>query len=603
MAPSTLSRRRLLLIYLLIAILPFPIGALCIKLTSVSSTPRMETVVISIPADQSGQSTAAEIADDLQRSTAFDWSIARTANPAAVLPDGSNVAVVSISLDIANQDLSRARQVPVIAIIPGRIAQDAHMYATLVRIVSESASRAGIADLFESISGARIKMNVASLTTAGIDGALAQASASLDQAIGSFSPAMSQFEPLIANAQELLSTLQTTARSLTTVADRLTSFAKEIGTLDATLGDMRDGMQLSEDTLRAFRPTLSQGLPLAESIAESLKGSGSPNLQLLGNQVGIILQLLSIETDNSSLSKVLASISTVSAEDLSQLLAAHVDRETRISDFLLIAARRLRYYETTIDEAGRTLDRAASLFNSARADLPRAKAVLSSEIENFKRLVGELSKQLDAATKQLPDTSHNAADAAVGTGRLQLWSAGGRSVDETLGAATVLLLGAFAIALLTRILFSRSVPTKWLIVVGASLCLGLLTPLNMAVYDRYGLVVGVAMIAAVSMVELFSLLIALFGQWGSVVITAIVALGLVDYGNVSELDNIVDVLPSYYMSTSLREAIQGLSSELVLVLAVLIASGVAASITRRKWTKTLPGTQGSVSSYDGHQGA
>ena len=125
----------------------------------------------------------------------------------------------------------------------------------------------------------------------------------------------------------------------------------------------------------------------------------------------------------------------------------------------------------------------------------------------------------------------------------------------------------------------------------------------MAVYDRYGLVVGVAMIAAVSMVELFSLLIALFGQWGSVVITAIVALGLVDYGNVSELDNIVDVLPSYYMSTSLREAIQGLSSELVLVLAVLIASGVAASITRRKWTKTLPGTQGSVSSYDGHQGA
>jgi hypothetical protein len=581
---SHLSGRGLRAIYLLIAIIPYGVGLLCTQLTAVSFAPHPRLVVMTVPVHQHAHSRATKIVDEIQRSRLFSWSVVRSDNPASILKYGSAVAVVSISSGADSRKQARGPQAQAIAINPRGIEQDAQMYAALVQIVSESASRVGITDLFESVAGARIKLDVASITTAGIDGALTQASSSLDQAVDSFGPVMSQFEPTIAKMRTILNSYQAIARSLNAVADRLTWFAREIGSLNATLGEVEDGLQLSAAALNDLRPTLSQGLPLADSLAESLKNSGSPNVRLLGDQVGIILQLLSIESENSFASEALRGISIVSSADLSRLLGANVEQKTKISDFLLIAAKRLRYFSASIGEAKRTFDGVDALLASAEADLPKTRETLSSELEKFKVIVSKLSKTLDAATSQLPDTSKKAVDAA--TGRLRLSGAANMNLKETSGPFVVLLLGALAIALFTDNPRGMSVLLRRIIRLGACLGLGLVALLSIEVYGHFWLVAGVATLIAISMTELCSLLILLLGRWGIALVVALVGITQIDHDKVPGLGTLGNALPSYYVDAGLRDAIYGFGSGLAMIVAILITSGIASSVIRRQWSKS-----------------
>jgi hypothetical protein len=549
-------------------------------------TPSTKTVVIAVPKEKTGNSAANKLADELQRSTMFDWSTIQTDAPTQVFPKGTDLAVIAISADVESQTSNRVPHQPAIAVVPGRIEQEAQLYARLVQLVSQSASRAGVTELFEEVSGARIKLNVASITTAGIDGALAEASASLDEAIRSFTPVVSKSEPLIANARQLLNSYQSTAQSLTAAGDKLSRFARDISSLDATLGDLRDGTELSEDSLSALRPVLLQGRPLAESIAESLNSSGSRNLQLLGSQLNIIVQILGIEADTSSVSNVLNDISAISPEDLSALLGTDVHQETKVSDFLLIAANRLLYFGSSITEARRIFDGAAVLFDGVKTDLSKTRADISAELERFKRVVSKLSQELDAATKQLPDTSQQAVDSTVGIPRMQVWSGHGMVLKETLRAALVIMSGALMIALIADNISSRGVRFRWIAVLFLCSGLSLLTVINMKTYGYIGFALGVAIIAIWAMVELFCLLMMMFGQWGYVVTAALIGLGLVDYTKVPVLEVVENALPSYFLATSLRDATFGLCSGLVMTVAVVAAVGSISTILRYRWKET-----------------
>lgn len=575
-AISNLARHRAVLAFSLLALVPFAIGALCIKFTTASSIADVKTIIVALPPDHATSTEADQIVENLRHSSLFDCRVIEATGSSPARPDAFSLAAVSISS-------SRTGQAPTITIIPGRITSDPQLYAVLVQQVSESATSVGITEVFEAVTGARVKLNVASLTVAGIEGALAQASAALDQAVGGLSPAMRQSGPLISRSRAMLTSYQSTARSLKTGADKLDELARRLATLDVSLGDVRRGAQLSGDELSKLHQVLAQGLPIIRPIDQSLKDSGSPDLQVVATQVDVILQLLDIEADNSAVSDALKTTPQAPPEELSRLLGARVDEGTKIPDFLRLVAARLRYFGTSIEDAKRTFDGAATLFDSAQADLPKAKTAMTAQLDRFKAIVSTLSHQLDTATNQLPDTSADAVDAVSGAGRLQLTGAGTNALSSMLAGAMVLLVSALVIVLAMKNFINASVWYRRLVFVVASAGAGVLTAMTIDYNGRFMVVVAVAAVATAAMTHYFSLQIALLGQWGLATTVVLIGLCLIDRGEIAEHVGATHFVYSTYVNTILMEAAAGTNCSAVATITTTALSGVAWWVLQRKW--------------------
>lgn len=247
------------------------------------------------------------------------------------------------------------------------------------------------------------------------------------------------------------------------------------------------------------------------------------------------------------------------------------------------AASRLRYFGTSIEEAKRTFDGAAALFDSARADLPKAKVAISSQLEKFNVIVSKLSDQLDKATNQLPDTSKQAADAVNGSRHLHLLGGGTSTLDSMLRSTLVVLIGSFATVLLMQNLANAGAWLRRLIFVGACTGTGVLAAAGMDTYGRVVFAVGTATVATVVATQFFALLMALLDRWGPVTAAALIGLCLVHYGQVAERDIVRRFIPSDYLTTILGEATAGSHFALATTVALTALSGFAWWILRRIW--------------------
>jgi hypothetical protein len=583
---SNNSNRIRISVILILAVLPFIFGVLCDEIASRHVLKnRNATVFIAMPMNQPKNSTGRRIADDLQQVPGFDWKVVDAKDTALAFQQPSLLAVVAIpNIDAAASTAQLQNRS--ISITPAVIEPAAETYAKLVQVVSETASQIGVSDLLLGVSGARIKLNIASITGAGINGALSQASSSLDAAMASFNELILQSEPLIANTGTLLDSFQQSAETMKDIANKLRQIGTEISTLDITLGDVNRDVRFSQNIISELSPLQPQISVVARLVADALSNNENPQLKLLGSEIDHIFALIDTSSRRSPADGLFEDAGLLSMNNLSSLLAVKIDDNTRVADFLLLTAKRLQSVSDSIDGARYAFNRVNSLLDGAKAALPDTKVTLTEKLEEFRRVIQRLIDSINAATRQLPSTSPQISDAV--SKPIKFKAAHGIAREDLARASTLVLVEALMVVSLSAALRSKEFTRGWRMrafIPLTFLSLVALVPLTLGSSSYIGAVMAVAGVSLLALAAIFWLLILMLNGWGFIVAVGLILTSLVFSSVVTNVDevnpaNLVwHLLPSSYITAGLNgAAISGFDAKLFLPMLTLGMSGLIASL-------------------------
>ncbi|MFD8102189.1 hypothetical protein ACFV24_21855 [Nocardia fluminea] len=344
-----------------------------------------------------------------------------------------------------------------VRIIPGADPLD---LGELERVVSAAAVRVGIDKLFVGISQARTHLNVAALTGAGLSAAAETADGTVNDVLNSVTTLVGQTGPLVAQADALLGAISQYSVLMNDLTVQIVTLAESIRSVPITLGNLRGGLALADSGLTATEAQLQNTAGIRAEVTRML-GPVAAMLRAVGNPDGIRMadQLAVIEGLLGSLDGLQAQVSagglqlgaqTMNGQlqDLSPLLGQPVTDDTELVAVLDLVVARLQGIQSFLAQGDSTIKQVMTQLDQAKAIVPELEPKIRSQLDQLKAVTTQLTKSLDAATVNMPNTSAGAAASLSQTGTSVAEQAGwSLNAVKVLRAVILLLLGAAAIAI------------------------------------------------------------------------------------------------------------------------------------------------------------
>lgn len=564
------AQRRILVMAVLAVVMLGLLGA-CAGSTKLNASAAGgdDTVLIVLPKSTPPNASNQRLVDEITRERGFTWKVADTAGVND--PVGGPLAIVTFPAP--RDPIVNTAGLGLVTIHPLRFLPNDGCYFRLLQAAYEGAVRASLGQVLDAVSRARVKLNAASFTAAAMDGELKDADATVDKSTTGFNNLIATSEPILGSTRYLLTSYRPTISALSGLADRLNALAAR--PVDATLGDIRAGLDMNQRAMDAISPFMPQIQDIARIASSDLTASPSADLQSIGNQISVILRLA---TANSQLS---AGNQILSPAQLSQVFGVPVSDTTTLSDFISVSAARVRGIVETFAEASRRLDQMAALVADAKTTFLTSKAQIIQQLDTFRDVVSKLNAMLHTATGLLPRPAANqAADSLVTLDQHQIdkFSAAERS-------AYIVLLGALLCALFVvstgRATTGRARAFYWL---AASVLLAVVVAAAMASFSTFARMLAAGLAVSVVSVGIWLLILRIAPRWGltsgMVVIIGDIALA----PRLTSSDGMLSahVLPSSFIGRILTSGpqIYAYSGRDILAILVLAAGALACLVNR-----------------------
>jgi hypothetical protein len=571
------ARHRILLIALPVVVVLGLLGA-CAGLTksNAGARGRDDTVVVVLPKSASQDANSRRLADELTREPGFTWKVTDTASGTA-----PSHPIAIVTLPAPRDPIADTAALSPMKIDPVRFLPDDRRYIQLMQAAYEGAVRASLGQILDAVSRARIKLNAASFTAAAMDGELKDADATVDSSTAGFNNLIATSEPILGSTRYLLNSYRPSINALSGLADSLMALAAR--PVEATLGDIRAGLDMNQRAVNATSPFMPQMQDVARIASTDLSASPSADVRSIGDQLNVILRLAAADGQLSTGGRIL------SPEELSQMFGVPVSDSTTLSDFISISASRVRGIVGTFSEASRRLDQMAAMVADAKTTFLTSKAQINQRLDTFRDVVGKLNAMLHTATELLPTPASNeAADNLVALDQRQIdkFSAAERS-------AYVVLIGALLCAsFIVSSGHATTIATRAAFWLTASALLAAVVAATMATFGGFTYTFAAGLAVSVVSVGISLIILRIAPRWGLAfglaVVIGDIALATRTYSSSAGFIS-TQVLPSSFIGRILASGLELNTYGGAEVLAALVvAVGAAGCLVGRRSTQPPP---------------
>jgi hypothetical protein len=534
-----------------------------------------DTVVVVLPKSAPQDANSRRLADELTREPGFTWKLTDIPSPT-----NPSHPLAIVTLPASRDPIADAAAPSPMKIDPVRFLPDDRRYIQLMQAAYEAAVRASLGQILDAVSRSRIKLNAASFTATAMDGELKDTDDTLDSATAGFNNLIATSEPILGSTKRLLNSYRPSINALSGLADSLTALAAR--PIEATLGDIRAGLDMNQRVVEATSPFSPQIQDVARIASTDLSASPSADVRSIGDQISVILRLVTANSQLSAGAKILG------PNELSQMFGAPISDSTTLSDFISISAFRVRGIVGTFSEASRRLDQMTAMVADAKTTFLSSKAQINQRLDTFRDVVSKLNAMLHTATELLPEPASHEADNLIALNQRQIdkFSAADR-------AAYVVLIGALLCALfIVSSGRARTILTRAICWLSASAVLAVGVAAMMATFSSFTntLVAGLAVSVVSVGLSLIVLRIAPRGglAFGLAVVIGDIALATRSYSsNAGHIST--QVLPSSFIGRILASGLDVNAHSGVEVLAALVlAAGALGCLAGRSSTQLPP---------------